>query len=306
MVAGSEELMKEAYDAVVLGESLIDFIPVNKGEIKNFRTSPGGAPTNVAYGLAQLGSNVALISRVGMDHLGKSMVSSLRRAGVETKYVQYDNERFTTITIVMPDSRDMQRYLIYRGDTADGYVTLEDVPKDLFKYTKIFHCGSLLMSSGVASKTAQQAIEAAKEYGVTVSVDVNLRPNSWSSQREMIHTAVKLVEQSDIVKMTREESETLNINPMDIIKQSDKMVLVTNGGEGAKLYYQGNVVSCKAPSVEVVDETGAGDAFMSAFLHYYLQNDQPMERMELLTKALRLAVDAGAEAVQRQGAIIDI
>lgn len=295
----------EEYDVVILGESLIDFLPLEEGKLGRFKATPGGAPTNVAYGLAKLGNKVALISRIGNEPLGKSIIHTLKEGGVETKFIQIDKEKPTTVTIVMPKSEDMQRYVIYRNNTADGSVSFDEIPDNIFKGTKIFHCGTLAMSSPIANRTTQLAIKSAKEHGAIISVDVNLRPSSWGSQQEMIKASLQLIEQSDVVKMTKEESLILNINPKEAVKGNNKIILVTDGGEGAKVYYKDDCITCKAPSVKVVDETGAGDSFTSSFLHFYLLHVHTMETKELLTKGLQFAVYAGSEAVQRHGAIVD-
>lgn len=294
------------FDAVTLGEALIDFVPIDEELLGRFKATPGGAPANVAYGLGKLGNKVALVSRIGNDPLGAFILQTMDECGVETKYVQRDNERHTTVTIVMPRSEDMLRYAIYRSGSADGALSFEEIPAELLANTRILHCGSLAMSSPIANETTLKAIASAKRHGAIISVDVNLRPNSWSSQEEMIAQSRKLIGLSDIVKMTKDESQVLNLSPAEIAGTSDKIILVTDGGEGAAIYNKSFQTACKAPVVEVVDATGAGDAFTSAFLHYYLEHADKLEMEELLTSGVRFAVYAGAEAVQKHGAIMSL
>lgn len=295
----------EAYDAVVLGESLIDFVPLKEEKPRVFKATPGGATTNVAYGLAKLGNKVALISRIGSDPLGERIIHALKEGSVETRFIQRDKKKPTTITIAMPQSEDSGRYVMYRNNTADGSVSFDEIPDDLFNSAKIFHCGTLAMSSPIAYQTTQQAIKEAKKNGVIISIDVNLCPSSWNSQQEMIKVFNQLIDQSDIVKMTKEESLALNINPKHIVKGNNKIILVTDDGGGAKIYYKDDCIVCKAPSVNVIDETGAGDSFMSSFLHFYLRYAHMLELKELLTNGLQFAVYAGSKAMQRHGAIIE-
>lgn len=217
--------------------------------------------------------------------------------------MQQDSIKHTPVTIVMPRSIDMFRYLIYRDNSADGYVSYDEIPKEIFKNSKVFHCGTLIMASPVASKTTIKAIQSAKKNNVVVSIDVNLRVNSWKSKTEMIKQTKKIIADSDILKMTKEECDVLNIDPKKISQNNDQVILVTDGARGASLYYKNNYVYCQAPSVKAIDVTGAGDAFTAAFLSYYLKNWTNNITKDLLQKSLCFAVYAGAKAVQKYGGI---
>lgn len=293
--------MKE-YSVISLGEALVDFVPVDGTLPGKFNALPGGAPTNVACGLGRLGLSVALIARIGSDPLGRCLLQTLEQYAVDDAYVQIDPQRFTTVTIVMPKSEDMLRYAIYRSGSADGALSFQEIPAELFSHARVLHYGSLCMASESSRQTTLLAIQAAKDHGMMTSVDVNLRPNSWKSGAQMAQEARRLVELSDIVKLTLDEARLLALD-MAALTKAGKIVIVTDGANGASIHADGISVSRPAMDVDVLDVTGGGDAFMSAFLYYYTTHCGTMPLRELLGEALSFCVASSSVAIQRYGGI---
>ena len=293
--------MKE-YSVISLGEALVDFVPVDGTLPGRFNALPGGAPTNVACGLGRLGLSVALIARIGSDPLGRCLLQTLEQYAVDDAYVQIDPQRFTTVTIVMPKSEDMLRYAIYRSGSADGALSFQEIPAELFSHARVLHYGSLCMASESSRQTTLLAIQAAKDHGMMTSVDVNLRPNSWKSGAQMAQEARRLVELSDIVKLTLDEARLLALDMASLTK-AGKIVIVTDGANGASIHADGISVSRPAMDVDVLDVTGGGDAFMSAFLYYYTTHCGTMPLRELLGEALSFCVASSSVAIQRYGGI---
>lgn len=293
--------MKE-YSVISLGEALVDFVPVDGTLPGKFNALPGGAPTNVACGLGRLGLSVALIARIGSDPLGRCLLQTLEQYAVDDAYVQIDPQRFTTVTIVMPKSEDMLRYAIYRSGSADGALSFQEIPAELFSHARVLHYGSLCMASESSRQTTLLAIQAAKDHGMMTSVDVNLRPNSWKSAAQMAQEARRLVELSDIVKLTLDEARLLALD-MAALTKAGKIVIVTDGANGASIHADGISVSRPAMDVDVLDVTGGGDAFMSAFLYYYTTHCGTMPLRELLGEALSFCVASSSVAIQRYGGI---
>src|SRR4051812_46065050 len=101
-------------DAIAFGEILWDLFEVRPGI---FDRQLGGAPANVATGLARLGVRAAIAGAVGRDSFGDDLVEHLRRDGVDTRLVERLPNR-TGITFVTRDARGEPRFLFYRHDTA--------------------------------------------------------------------------------------------------------------------------------------------------------------------------------------------
>lgn len=236
----------------------MDFVPEDGCIPGRFQASAGGASCNVACGLGKLGARTALLARAGKDALGRSIVKTAKECGVDTEYIQIDEKRFKTLTVVMPKSEDMLRYAIYRNDSADSALAIEEIPEELFQNMKILHYGNLAAATEQSRQTMKKAIEKAKKYGAITSLDVNLRPNSWPSKEDMITESKKLIEVSDIIKMTRNKAELLGIDQEETAIKQGKIVIVTDGGDEAVIRAGGIVVSRKPEVIPVVDVTGGG------------------------------------------------
>lgn len=291
------------YDVLLIGEALVDFVPEEGCIPGRYRAVIGGAPNNVACGLGKLGIKTALLARVGRDAMGTSIMQTVEDCGVDTQYIQVDKKRPTTVTIVMPESEDMLRYAIYRSESADSALDFSEIPDELFDHTKILHYGSLAAAAGQSKKTMEKSIERAKKSGVITSLDVNLRPNSWMSEEVMIRECRRLVEVSDIVKMTRDEAKTLKVEPEHLARSKNKIVIMTDGGNTASIWAGDCKVSKKPDEIEVVDVTGGGDSFMSAFLYYYVTYKDKMPIEIFYRNVIDFAVYASSISVQRYGAI---
>ncbi len=166
----------------------------------------------------------------------------------------------------------------------------------------MLHYGSLCMASENSRQTTLLAIQAAKDHGMMTSVDVNLRPNFWKSGAQMAQEVRHLVELSDIVKLTLDEARLLALD-MTALTKAGKIVIVTDGANGASIHVDGVSVSRPAMDVDVLEVTGGGDAFMSAFLYYYATHCGAMPLRELLGEALNFCIASSSVAIQRYGGI---
>lgn len=291
------------YDVVTMGEALIDFVPTEDSISGTYKATVGGAPFNVAVSVSKLVGRVAMITRVGRDPLGDYVMSALDKAGVDCSFVQRDTERLTPVTIVLPKTTDMMRYIIYRNNGSDSALDFSEIPLELFSNMHVFHIGILLMASESSAETTRKAVAAAKKGNALVSIDVNLRPGVWKSKEEMIEAACELIPYADIIKMTKEEAKELNFCPEAEAKKN-KIILITDGQNDAYLYHNDLVISRPVHKVEVVDVTGAGDSFMAAFLYAFLECIKKGNGIEKdqLERCLKVGVYAGSLTVQKYGA----
>lgn len=291
-------------DAIFLGETLLDFVPTEGKLPGRYEAHIGGAPCNVACGFVKLGMKGTMLSRVGKDPLGNSILKTLVETGVDISCIQIDEKRFTTVTIVMPPSEteDMLRYAIYNQDSADVNLDFEEIPEAIFKQAKLLHYGSLAMAREKSNVATLKSIERALANNMTTSVDVNLRPNSWNNQQTMIEEASRLIDLSKIVKLTKNEAKILDVSFDKLIDQG-KILLVTDGANDAWIMTKDCKVSHGIPHVKPVDVTGGGDAFMSSFLYFFMKYYNVMDRQEFCNKAIRFCISASSYSVQNYGAI---
>ena len=264
--------------AVCFGEILYDRFPDGN--------KLGGAATNCAWHIRQLGAKVSMVSAVGDDELGAAAVGTLKNAGVECTHTGIRPESTGVADVVL--SNGQPRYTI-RENVAWDYIPL---PKETFA-GDLLYFGSLAQRSDWNRNTlnALFALPFANRF-----FDVNLRQPYYS--HSVIHEGL---EQATVVKMNDAEwstiREMLDIGDQNaLIRQYDlHALIITLGDRGAELFTANNHTTARSTPVEPLDAVGAGDAF-SAVCCVALMNQMT------LAEALQRACDVGAYVVQHRGA----
>ncbi|WP_404405524.1 aminoimidazole riboside kinase [Jeotgalibacillus malaysiensis] len=287
---------------ISLGEALIDFIPTDETNDYYYK-SPGGAPANVAVGVARLGLPSYFAGNVGEDVLGRFLERTLNQYGVNTDHLHFDQDHRTGAVFVTLDQGE-RSFDFYIDPSADRFLKAEELDVALFEEAKILHFGSISMISEPAKTATKKAVELAREKGMIVSYDPNLRMSLWSNEEEARRTISSMLDQADVVKISEEELEFLTGTEdiqkgAEVLKQFGiPLLLITMGAEGSWIFTQTETRHVPAKKVEAVDTTGAGDAFVSGMLyslHEYegdvrdLKLDQAVEMVELASRSGALA-----------------
>ncbi|MGF7401171.1 carbohydrate kinase [Thermoanaerobacterium thermosaccharolyticum] len=260
-----------------IGELLIDFIcsDINTtlSEGVNFVKKAGGAPANVSAAISKLGGNAYFAGKVGMDPFGLFLRDTLEAAGVNTSMLVFDNSKSTTLAFVSLKSDGERDFVFNRG--ADEHLSFEELDYEKLLSSKIVHFGSATaLLGGRLKETYMKAINTAKDNGIFISFDPNYRVDLWKGRLdEFISASKKCIGYADFVKVSDEEIKI--ISGKDNIKDGvnefhrlgAKIVAVTLGKEGT--FVSNGVESAVVPSIEIksIDSTGAGDAFVGAFLY---------------------------------------
>ncbi len=270
---------------VSIGEVLIDFIALQEGklkDVKSFEKHPGGAPANVAVGLARLGVESALVSKVGDDPFGDFLLERLNEEGVKT-FIPRDPEKHTGVVFVQLIGAKPE-FILYDG-VAYFNLKPEDVEAVLLENAEVVHFGTVLFAREPSRSTVFDVLECLRGK-VPLSYDVNIRPDLWRGrEEEMLRDIERALKLADIVKLGDGELAYLEEMGIDLENFDFKLVAITKGAEGSELRSGGVRVHIPAYKVEPVDTTGAGDAFMAALLaglHYSaLPAKEGLEREEM-------------------------
>lgn len=267
-----------------VGELLMDMIGKeqrNLAESSFFLKRPGGAPANVAVAASRMGADVSMIATVGEDDFGDKLIEKMEEEGIGTEHISRIEEK-TSLAFAALDEDASPHFSFYRGaDERISREQLEGIESD------ILHVGSLPFTSREASENIFSALEA---FEGTVSFDPNVRPELMSdSYRKRLE---KMLEYTDIVFAAGDEIEFFGGLEEILVKVST--VLVTRGSDGAELVTEEDSLDVSPPEVDVVDTTGAGDAFTGAYLACI---DEERE------EALQVAVDAAAQSTTDKGAM---
>lgn len=266
-------------DVVVFGESLVDMFAEKPGipleEADRFVRHLGGAPSNVAIGLARQGVKTALVSLVGNDSFGRFVQNALEAEGIDVATVGTHKTARTGVTFVSTSGGE-RSFLFYRHPSADMMISTAhvDAQPQLIRRGRIFHFGSSTLSREPSRAATLRAVELAKNprSGKLLSCDVNLRPHLWAEVKEAPPLLRKLLADCDIVKLVPEElpllfnTERPEEAAAKLRQQGVAIVTVTLGSSGCFVDCPAGQTWFAAESVRVVDTTGAGDAFTAGLL----------------------------------------
>lgn len=301
-----------------LGEALIDFVaagrPAGLAQAVSFTPAPGGAPLNVAVGLARLGRRSGFIGRVGDDAFGQALRELMRREGVAADGVRLDPAARTTLAFVAEDQAGGREFLFYRHPGADTRLETDDLPHDQLRTTRLLHFGTVSLSVEPARGAALAAVAAARAAGALISCDPNIRLGLWESQtqaRDWVRHAIALAE---LVKLSEEEAALvtgtpdLSVAAARLRALGPRLVVITRGAAGLLLQTADLELETPAYPVTAVDTTGAGDGSVVGLLAGLLALGCPARPPDGLTAdehraVLALANAVGALTTTRPGAI---
>lgn len=304
--------MEKRFDVVAMGELLIDFTADGLSQQGNrlFEACPGGAPCNVLAMLNKLGKKTAFLGKVGKDQFGIQLKKTLKELGIDTSHLLTDDTVNTTLAFVhtLPDGdRD---FTFYRNPGADMMLTEEEVDPELFANTRIFHFGTLSMTHEGVRRATKKAIRIAREHGLLISFDPNLRPPLWSFlelAREQMEYGFQFcdilkISDNEIQFVTGKEDYDEGIRCLQE-KYRIPLILLTLGKDGSRAYYNDICVEHGGYRVKAIETTGAGDTFCGSALSYILEHDFYNMTKEQLRQMLAFSNAAAALITTRKGAL---
>lgn len=316
-VSGNSDPLETSDSSLIVcfGEMLIDFVPTVSGlslaEAPAFKKAPGGAPANVAVGIARLGGSSAFIGKVGDDEFGYLLANILKENNVNSQGMRFDPGARTALAFVTLRSDGEREFMFYRNPSADMLLEVAELDLDIITKAKIFHYGSISLITEPCKSAHIAAAKAAKEAGVLLSYDPNLRLPLWPSAESARDGILSIWDTADIIKISEEEISflTKGEDPYDdavvrkLFHPNLKLLLVTEGPNGCRYYskdFSGRVSGLK---VEQVDTTGAGDAFVAGILSQLASDISLLQDEQWLREALKFANACGALTVMERGAI---
>jgi len=306
-------------EAVCLGELLIDFMPQEVGlpliDTYTFRKAPGGAPANVAVGLARLGVSAGFIGKVGEDAFGRFLARVLQENGVDASHLRFSREARTALAFVslLPDGE--RDFMFYRHPSADMLLRPEEIDEAYIAAARVFHFGSITLISEPSRSATLRAAETAREHGLLVSYDPNLRLSLWPDEAAARRGMLTGLPYADVLKVSEEEAafltgrEDLEEALGRLRRDYDIALAVATLGR-AGCFYLGPAGGGRVPGfeVETVDTTGAGDGFAAGLLAELLRLAPTRADIEKLTPAdlaglFTFANAVGALTTTKKGAI---
>ena len=259
-----------------------------------FRRGPGGKGANASVALARMGAKARLVGRVGSDDFGWAELEALRKEGVEIDSVGIDAQRHTGVAIIMVDDEGENTILVAIG--ANAGLTPDWVMEALSPH--LASLDSLLVNFEIPQEVVRAVVEGAHAQDVPVVIDAGPPrehgPEIWS-QATVI--SPNMLEAGYLVGYPVQDEASARRAARDILRQGPQAVVLKMGARGALLVTPDEEMLVEGFQVEVVDTTGAGDAF-TASLTLGVAQGHP------LLEAVRWANAAGALAVTRLGTMV--
>ena len=304
------------YDITAMGELLIDFIPGgfdSQGD-PTFIRKAGGAPLNLLATAARYGARTAMIGKVGDDQFGRYLRKIMAENGIRQNGLVTDPDRNTTLAFVTLTPDGERDFSFYRRNGADAFLEKEEINQELIQKAKIFHFGSLSLTTKLGRDTTAYALELAKQAGCIISYDPNYRAPLGEGENWAAAMMRRHLSEVDILKVSKEEARMLTDGKTveDCLRLlatfGVRVILLTDGSNGAYAAIDGQTAHLPAPRVQPVDTTGAGDIFFGTFLSEFIAagGDWANLTPQQVFDFTKTAVEVATQSTLQKGAIASI
>ena len=237
----------------VLGEGLVDLVPVSPGSLQNYTPALGGGPYNVAIAASRLGAEVIFQSRLSTDGFGAELVANLLAEGVNIDYLERGDE--PTIIAITTIARDgSAQYSFYTEGTATAFLkpTLIDANIACF--------GTLSLAMAPGAQRLAAILRKFSQQGTLVALDPNIRPfYATSDHRNFL---LELLPEVHLLKLSDEEVDFLGEEALSQVP----VAVITRGADGLTVVQGAQRWDVAGVSTTVADTIGAGDTVMGALL----------------------------------------
>lgn len=293
---------------ICVGESFVDLLGepelTDLGASEFFQRAAGGAVSNVAIGVAHLGGSVAFVGAVGRDPFGKFLVRTLAHENVDVDGVRAVDAP-TSLIFVTRGPQGAREFFPVNCPGADVRLSEADLDAAALRRAACVHFGGVTLAAEPGRSACLAAAEIGRETGI-VTFDPNPRPAIFASVDEMRRVLLGACESAHVVKCSDEDLDALGIadhEPKSLLRGAVKAAIVTHGARGCAWATANATGATRAPHVEVIDTTGAGDAFMAALVWRLVGRDKGELDGRAVADAAHVATVAGAIACTRVGAI---
>ncbi len=252
---------------LAIGESLVDVVDAPDEDGSPILVEhPGGSPMNIAYGAARLGLPTTLLTSLGADARGASIVQHLESVGVAIAPESFRDEETSSATAHIQSDGSARYEFDLRWSLPDG------VP---LPAADIVHVGSIaaFLEPGGTSVLSLVRELAASATPPIITFDPNMRPSIVTDHASALERFEEVARVSTVLKLSDEDAAWLYPDASveqavdRILALGPALVAVTRGGEGALLATAADRVTVAGARVDVADTIGAGDSFMSALIY---------------------------------------
>jgi len=270
---------------LVAGETLVDFLPDKPGSlaaVDSFSRQAGGAPANVAVGLARLEQTPWFCTTLAGDSFGEYLAGVLNREGIPDRFVSREPTTQTALAFVSHNQDADREFTFYRKGTADRQFDTSIIPDTTLKSVDIVVIGGVTLTVEPARSATFDLVERAQNMDCQVLFDPNVRDELWEVDAE--RTMQRMLSLTDVLKCSQDDlgGRALTAEVNELLDSGPEALFMTKGDDGASLiadtaslwghgtwHHDGYQVD------DVADTTGAGDAFTAGVVTGLLDKGAP-------------------------------
>ncbi|MCF7926019.1 MAG: carbohydrate kinase [Candidatus Izimaplasma sp.] len=261
----------KVYDILLVGEILIDIIESKTASNIVF----GGSPANITINLKKLGFNPYLCATIGTDDYGTFLKNVLQAENVSLKFIRRVNQ--ATSIVKLNQTKETPTPIFKRQ--ADKEIRLSNKLMNHLKQSKILHFTFWPLSTNKTKKTIISLLNSAKENDVLVGFDPNFHPDLITTDISPLSIIEEIKDKIDIIKPSLDDSKRLfgkKLSKEDLMDKYESLninlIILTLGKDGIFVSHNKKRFMLKTHAKEVIDATGAGDAFWSGLYAGILKN----------------------------------
>lgn len=262
-------------------------------KVSNLTFSPGGSAANCAAIAASLGQKVTLLGSLGKDVWRKPLIQDLRRHKIDTSLVSVTEGQSGTC-VALVDGSGERKFYSFRGVNESSPPLLPDA--EVWKRHHCLHLSGYSFQEPGSAAVARALLHEAHRFGLMVSLDP-----SYLFAKHQPDDLEDILNKTDLIFPNQEEATLLSgkrdprAAALSLHIRGVKTVVVTLGGEGCLLSNESGTENVRVqPTENVIDTTGAGDAFCGGFLSAWLNGLDPWQ-------CARMGGAAAAYVVTRLG-----
>lgn len=241
----------------------------------------GGCAANVAVGLSRLGIEVSCYSRIGKDYLGNMIEHMLKKEGIDTSLIQYDERYKSDLSAIIVDKRSGEHTIFFNRDANEKLNIYCD---EFFGFDWMF----ISALNGDWKGNLEKMLDYCRKNGTKIILNPGQR-----NLKDDCGKVVEAVKQTEVLILNKDEAlEIVMFENKNCIKKEleseeflmeklkdlgPKIVVLTDGARGAWVYDGESFLFTETLGKNPVETTGAGDAFSSGFISAYLKGEDVEE-----------------------------
>lgn len=282
--------MEEKLDIITIGESLVELSTSdNLTNATSLYKYYGGDTLTTAIAALRLGSKVGFISRIGMDCFKNYLLESWQEEGLDISHVKPVQGVNGLYMVSRTEDCSNKEFSFYRKKTAATNLSIEDISTDYIQNASMLYATGITQSLSISAREAvKEAFKIAKENNILTAYDPNYTSKIWSED-EAKEAYDELSEYIDIIFLNVKydskiviETESIDNTIKHLWDKGISTVIIKSRTEkGYYVGHNGKVEFIKFINEDVVDDTGAGDAFNGGVLHGIVSGMSPFKAVSL-------------------------